>query len=171
MKSISVHELKKILDRSLPKQHLLLDVRTAGEYSSEHIAQAHNVPLDEISKHTESLKKYDVIYTQCQSGSRSSKACQQLFSMGLENIINIEGGISAWISAHYPTTKGKGAISIMRQVQIIAGGLVLAGALLAYFVDPRFLFLSGVIGAGLLFAGISGTCAMGTCLSKMPWNK
>ena len=59
----------------------------------------------------------------------------------------------------------------MRQVQIIAGSLVLTGTLLGIFVAPGFLFLSGFVGAGLLFAGVSGTCMMANILGKLPYNQ
>jgi len=62
-------------------------------------------------------------------------------------------------------------ISIMRQVQIVAGSLVLIGTLLGVFVSPKFLFLSGFVGAGLLFAGITNTCAMAQLLAKLPYNQ
>ncbi len=35
----------------------------------------------------------------------------------------------------------------------------------------RFLLLSGFVGAGLIFAGISGTCAMANVLMKLPDNQ
>ncbi|WP_419866828.1 YgaP family membrane protein [Altericroceibacterium endophyticum] len=59
----------------------------------------------------------------------------------------------------------------MRQVQITAGTLILIGVLLAAFVAPGFIWLSGFVGAGLLFAGLSGWCGMATLLSAMPWNR
>ena len=59
----------------------------------------------------------------------------------------------------------------MRQVQIAAGSLVLAGVLLGAFVAPGFYALSGFVGAGLLFAGVSGFCGMARLLAVMPWNR
>jgi rhodanese-related sulfurtransferase len=59
----------------------------------------------------------------------------------------------------------------MRQVQIVAGSLVLTGTLLGVFVAPGFLFLSGFVGAGLMFAGISNTCMMAELLGKLPYNQ
>jgi hypothetical protein len=58
----------------------------------------------------------------------------------------------------------------MRQVQITAGGLVLLGTVLGATVQPLFYGLAAFVGAGLMFAGISGTCAMATVLRRMPWN-
>ncbi|MFZ4109013.1 MAG: YgaP-like transmembrane domain [Polymorphobacter sp.] len=58
-----------------------------------------------------------------------------------------------------------------RQVQIGAGSLVLAGALLGWLVDPAFHILSGLVGGGLLFAGVSGFCGMAKVLTLLPWNR
>ena len=62
-------------------------------------------------------------------------------------------------------------ISLERQVRIAAGAIVLTGVLLACFVHPGFIWLSGFVGAGLVFAGITDFCGMGLLLAKLPWNK
>ncbi|WP_259461660.1 DUF2892 domain-containing protein, partial [Enterobacter sp. R1(2018)] len=56
-------------------------------------------------------------------------------------------------------------------VQIAAGTLVLVGVLLGYTLHPDFFLLSGFVGAGLLFAGVSGFCGMARLLAVMPWNR
>jgi hypothetical protein len=56
-------------------------------------------------------------------------------------------------------------------VQIVAGSLALAGALLAWLVSPWFMMLSGFVGAGLMFAGLSDTCMMAMLLAKLPYNR
>ena len=82
------------------------------------------------------------------------------------------GGINAWKSAQLPTTEDKRQpLPIMRQVQIVAGTLILTGVVLGYTVNSGLFLLSGFIGAGLLFAGVSGWCGMAMLLSKMPWNR
>jgi hypothetical protein len=58
----------------------------------------------------------------------------------------------------------------MRQVQVVAGALVLVGIVLSLVSSP-FIGLSIFVGAGLIFAGISGWCGMAKILGKMPWNK
>ena len=70
-----------------------------------------------------------------------------------------------------PVVRGKKMVSLERQVRIAAGFLVVLGALLGWFVDPAFVFLSAFIGAGLVFAGVTDTCGMGLMLAKMPWNR
>ena len=51
------------------------------------------------------------------------------------------------------------------------GLLVLVCSVLAYFVSPLFLLLTGFFGAGLLFAGTTGVCGMAAVLTLMPWNR
>ena len=58
----------------------------------------------------------------------------------------------------------------MRQVQIAAGSLTLLGAVMGYGINPGFYALSAAVGAGLLFAGITGNCTMARMLKQMPWN-
>lgn len=59
----------------------------------------------------------------------------------------------------------------MRQVQIAAGGVVVLGMALGALVHPGFHALAAVVGAGLVFAGASGTCALASLLRKMPWSR
>jgi hypothetical protein len=61
-------------------------------------------------------------------------------------------------------------MSLERQARIAAGALVFTGALLGYFVNPAWIALSGFVGAGLIFAGITDTCCMGMLIARMPWN-
>ena len=56
-------------------------------------------------------------------------------------------------------------------MRIAAGAIVLTSALLAQFINPAFIWLSGFIGAGLLFAGLTDWCGMGMLIAKMPWNQ
>ncbi len=59
----------------------------------------------------------------------------------------------------------------MRQVQIVAGSLVVLGAVLGATVAPAFYLLSAFVGAGLVFAGVTGFCGMARILDVMPWNR
>jgi hypothetical protein len=43
--------------------------------------------------------------------------------------------------------------------------------LLSQFAAPGWIWLSGFVGAGLIFAGISGFCGMARLLAAMPWNR
>jgi hypothetical protein len=56
-------------------------------------------------------------------------------------------------------------------VQITAGSLVLLGLILSTMVAPAWILLSWFVGAGLVFAGVSGFCGMARLLAVMPWNR
>ena len=78
----------------------------------------------------------------------------------------------AWADAGLPVNRGTSkVISLERQVRIFAGVIVLTGVLLAQFVNPACIWLSGFIGAGLTFAGITDWCGMGMLIAKLPWNQ
>jgi hypothetical protein len=49
-----------------------------------------------------------------------------------------------------PVARGKKAISLDRQVRLTAGLLVCLDTLLGWLVDPAFIALSAIIGAGLI---------------------
>jgi rhodanese-related sulfurtransferase len=84
----------------------------------------------------------------------------------------LDGGLEAWKRAGLPVTvDSTQPIDIIRQVQIAAGSLVLLGMLLGFLVSPQLYLLSAFIGAGLLFAGLSGWCGMAKLLGLMPWNQ
>jgi rhodanese-related sulfurtransferase len=153
----------------------LIDVRTPVEYREMHVEFARNVPLDQLDPEAvmgaRNGNSAEPLYVICQMGGRGQKACEAFQKKGFANVVNVEGGTKACEQTYLPLIRGKKAISIERQVRIVAGSLVLIGVILGTWVHPYLYGLSAFIGAGLLFAGISDTCGMGIMLSKMPWNK
>lgn len=150
----------------------LIDVQEPSEFAGEHIPGARLMPLSTFDPDAVAAESGNYLVLYCQTGNRSAEAAQKLFLAGIEQVIHLNGGLSEWKRQGYRTNVNKNApISIMRQVQIVAGSLVLLGTLLGAFVSPWFLFLSGFVGAGLTFAGISGTCAMARLLAKLPYNQ
>ena len=154
----------------------LLDVRTPAEYAEIHVPGAHLAPLDRLDAiklaGVNGFAKDQPLYIFCRSGSRAKQAAEKLEKSGYEQCHVVEGGTMAWAEAGLPVTRGTSkVISLERQVRIAAGAMVLTGVLLARFVDPAFIWLSGFIGAGLLFAGLTDWCGMGMLIAKMPWNQ
>lgn len=71
---------------------VLLDVRTAEEFSEGHIDGSVNLPLDRISSIGKVVKdKGTPLYVFCFSGSRSSQAVSYLKKAGYLNVTNIGG--------------------------------------------------------------------------------
>lgn len=152
---------------------VLLDVRTPGEYAARHALGARLLPLDRLDPEQIADEfAGQAVHLICQSGQRASQAAEKLARAGFANAIVVEGGTAAWASAGLPCeSTGRGVMSIERQVRIGAGSLVLLGVTLGWLVHPAFLGLSALIGAGLVFAGITDWCGMGLLLAKMPWNR
>ncbi len=167
--TIDAATLKQLLAQQMVT---LIDVREPLEYAREHIKGAKLVPLSNLNPELIQAEPGKTLVLYCQSSNRSGQAAQKLISSGFAEIIHLQGGLNHWKHLNYPVEVNKNApISIMRQVQIIAGSLVLTGTLLGAFVSPKWLFLSGFVGGGLLFAGASGTCMMANVLAKLPYNQ
>lgn len=152
----------------------LIDVRTPVEFREVHVQFAKNIPLDQLNPAALARDRQDAsspLYVICRSGSRGKQACEKLLSAGIENVVNVEGGTTAWEQAGLPVARGQKAMSLERQVRIAAGSLVFLGSVLGAFVHPYWIGLPAFVGAGLVFAGITDTCGMGMLIAKMPWNR
>ncbi|WP_328284121.1 rhodanese-like domain-containing protein [Oscillibacter valericigenes] len=77
--------------------YLILDVRTAEEFSEKHIPGAINIPNETIG--TEDIPelpdKEQLILVYCRSGNRSKQASEKLVKLGYTNIVEF-GGINDW---------------------------------------------------------------------------
>ncbi|BAY28219.1 rhodanese-like protein [Nostoc carneum NIES-2107] len=167
LQTVSAQTLKQLLEQ---KAVTLIDVREPAEYAGEHIAGATLVSLSSFDPHKVPQDGSIILY--CRSGNRSAMAAQKLFSAGFATVTHLSGGIGAWKEAGLPTTiNRKAPMSLLRQVQIITGSSVLLGTLLGAFVSPWFLLLSGLMGAGLVYSGITDTCILGMMLAKLPYNQ
>lgn len=151
----------------------VLDVRTPGEYESVHIRGGYNVPLDLLGEHAREIRENveEPVVLVCQSGGRASRARETLEKAGMPNLHVLEGGMGSWVSAGKPVERGPERISLERQVRIVAGALAAVGGVLALTVSPRFGAVPAAIGTGLVFAGVTDTCAMASVLSKLPYNR
>jgi rhodanese-related sulfurtransferase len=169
MKTITPKELHAIHESGESVD--LIDVRTPVEFREVHATYAKNVPLDSIGDHDSLGTNGRTLYVICHTGGRSAKACEKLIGSGYDDVVSVEGGTSAWDAEGLPVVRGKKSVSLERQVRIAAGSLVLAGVVLGFAIHPGFFGLSGFVGAGLVFAGVTDTCAMGMLIAKMPWNQ
>jgi len=148
----------------------LIDIRGADEHARERIPGAVNLQLDRIS---DLRRDGRPVVFHCKSGMRTAANVAQLdAAAGGAPAYILEGGIDAWRKAGHPTAANRSQpLEILRQVQITAGALVLTGVLLGLLVNPGFFGLSAFVGAGLIFAGVTGWCGMANLLRVMPWNR
>jgi len=165
---ISAEQFKQQLE---PGTDTLVDVRSPAEFNGCHLSQAINLPLDQLSPDQLPGQPNGRVYLICQAGKRAAMAAEKLESAYAGELVVVEGGTEACTGLGMSAYYGKAHMSLERQVRIVAGSLVVLGVILSLTVDIGFIALSGLVGAGLIFAGISDTCAMGKLLMKMPWNK
>lgn len=153
----------------------LIDVRTPAEFREMHVPFARNIPLSDLDPAVliggRTGRAEDPIYVICRSGARGKQACEKILAAGIANVVNVEGGTLAWAECGLPVVRGRKAISIERQVRISIGILVVLGTILAWWVHSIFLLLAGAVGLGVLYSGITDSCAMGMMLSYLPWNR
>lgn len=170
LRSISVQQLAE-LDES-QRAHIL-DVRTPPEFAGARIPGSINIPFDALDpvrlKEISPIDK--TLYCICQTGTRSQLAAERLRAAGFQYVVHVDGGTNGWASAGLPLEGSGAVVSLERQVRIVAGGIVLLGVALGYWIHPLAYWVSGLIGAGLFYSGVSNTCGMATVLAKMPWNR
>ena len=157
-------------DRLVAEGALLVDIRDADEHARRNIPGAVNLPLAQINRLPGQSAP---IVFHCRSGARTAaNAARLAAAAGNVPCHLLAGGIDAWQAAGLPTTlDSRQPLEIMRQVQLVAGGLVLLGVFLGFLVAPGFFGVSAFVGAGLMMAGATGWCGMATLLRAMPWNR
>ena len=150
----------------------VLDVRSPAEFDGVHIPGAYNVPLDTLGEHAEDIQRHvdEPVVLVCRSGMRASQAEQRLAAAGMGNVKVLDGGMMAWERIDGNVRRGQARWDIERQVRLVAGSIVLISIIVSIWV-PAARFVAGFIGAGLTFAALSNTCAMGMLLSKLPYNR
>lgn len=148
----------------------LLDVRSPLEFEGERIEGARLIPLDELDARLDEVPGQVEIAIVCRTGVRATIAAEVLARGGRRARV-LEGGMNAWRRARLPLREGRKRLAVDRQVQLIAGLMVLTGVALGTLVNPWFLAIAAFFGAGLTFAGATGTCGLALVLMKMPWNR
>lgn len=168
-KIISASDLSSRLEAGARFQ--LIDVRSPQEYAAGHLPCAVNLPMEQVESRTADLNIHDPVVLICQSGTRANMTCAALQNER-DDVLVLSGGTEAWEKAGMPLIGATGArLALIRQVHLVAGVLVLAGAVLALTVDPTWAYLTAFVGAGLTLAGATGFCGMAHILNIMPWNR
>jgi glyoxylase-like metal-dependent hydrolase (beta-lactamase superfamily II) len=166
--TIAPRELQA-LRQEMPEP-FVLDVRSVLEFESERIEGAHLVPLDELERRLDEVPDQSDVIVVCRTGIRATIAAETLARSGRRPRV-LEGGMIAWRRAQLPVREGRKRLPVDRQVQLIAGSMVLTGVTLGVLVNPWFLAIAAFFGAGLTFAGATGTCGLALVLLRMPWNR
>ncbi|MFN4090438.1 MAG: rhodanese family protein [Alphaproteobacteria bacterium] len=166
MKAVTPAETRALLDRGAA----LVDIREPGEHARERIPGARSIPLSRFDAAT--LPDAAILVFHCRSDARTRAHAAEFEAAAQREAYFLAGGLDAWKKAGLPVEVDRAQpLELMRQVQIAAGSLALAGAILGFALDPAFHLLSGFVGAGLIFAGVTGWCGMARLLTLAPWNR
>lgn len=153
---------------------VLVDIRERDEHRREKIEGARHLAASVLDREHPARPGDEVMIFHCKSGGRTRQNAPKIenaLPSGIDTYI-LEGGIDAWKKAGLPVSLDRSQpIPTMRQVQIVAGSLVVLGTILGTAVAPGFYALSAFVGAGLIFAGVTGFCGMERILALMPWNR
>ena len=153
---------------------VLIDVREADERARERIPGSHHLPLSKLDEADVAAHRGQAVIFHCRSGARTQAQGARLAAKTGEacETYLVSGGLDAWRKAGLPTeVDRRQPIEMQRQVQIGAGSLAFAGTLLGLTVSPWFFAVPLFVGAGLMFAGITGFCGMALLLQRAPWNQ
>ena len=107
---ITVHDLHERLtaDASLA----VIDVRERTEWQDGHIDCCENVPFYKLRAASENLDRDRCYAVICAGGVRSMIAASVLQAEGFTSVLNVEGGMDAWNSAHLPTVDEHAAAGV-----------------------------------------------------------
>ncbi|MBF0282724.1 MAG: rhodanese-like domain-containing protein [Zetaproteobacteria bacterium] len=103
VKSLSSSEYLRLRD----VDHLLIDVRSSGEWSSGHAERAKHIPLGDLNHRMKEIAKDKPVVVICASGMRSSQAATMLAKAGYGEVYNFSGGMGAWQGAGFSVVKGR----------------------------------------------------------------
>ncbi len=149
-----------------------MDIRSADEHARERIAQARHIPMSRLAGDAAAFKDAKALIFHCRSGNRTKMHAQTLSTHAPREAYVLEGGLDAWKKAGLAVVvDASQPLELQRQVQIAAGSMVVLGTVLGATVSPWFHMLPGLVGTGLVFAGVSGFCGLARLLMKMPWNR
>jgi len=168
--SIDPHTVRGLIDND--PHTLLVDVRTPAEYENSHIPGSINLPLGRVDTHLERIvtEAGGRLVLVCQTGNRAEQCQNKLAAAGLTDTVVMNGGMNAWETQEAPLVRGRKRWALERQVRLVAGGLALT-SVLASLLWPPAVVVAGFVGAGLVFAAITDTCAMGMALTRLPYNQ
>ena len=102
IKTIDVHELKKLYDASFDL--CLIDVREDPEWEELRIPRAIHIPKDTLVAVIEQQipDRNTSIYLHCRGGVRSLYAAHCLAELGYQDVYSVDGGIAEWANSGYP---------------------------------------------------------------------
>ncbi|WP_414840652.1 rhodanese-like domain-containing protein [Enterococcus saccharolyticus] len=89
--SITIEELEQKRQEGIA----VIDVREELPFNQNHLPEAINIPLNQLSENINELDDDTTYYVICTLGVRSMQACEFLAHEGYD-VVNVEGGMQAY---------------------------------------------------------------------------
>ena len=105
LKPSELQQLINARDHTHANPPLLVDVREGHEYAAGHLTGSINIPLSELANRLAELTAGSPVVFICRSGGRSSAACELAARGGVQDVSDLEGGLTAWAAAIDPSIK------------------------------------------------------------------
>lgn len=86
------------------KAPIIIDVRKQSEFESEHLVNAINIPLNQINQKFAEFPVEQPFILHCAGGYRSMIAASILKSRGIENFVDVSGGMTEILKTSIPRT-------------------------------------------------------------------
>lgn len=105
---VTVQQAKALIDNNTSNSSfVILDIRTASEFASGHIAGAINIDYYDPTFQTQiaALDRTKIYVVHCRSGARSGSAMPVFESLNFQTVHNMLGGMNAWVAAGYPVVQ------------------------------------------------------------------
>lgn len=101
VRRVSVEEFASLLNQ---KNAVILDVRTAKEFSCGHIKGATNINFfsPDFESALAKLDKSKTYLVYCASGGRSLLVCQRMHDLHFPRLFDLAPGFSGWVQAKKP---------------------------------------------------------------------
>lgn len=105
--AVSADELRRQLGSA--DAPMVLDVRSADEFASGHIAGAMNIPHDQLSRRHGELAAFQTrpVVICCRSGMRAGIAARVLRQAGFTHLRMLSGHMQDWCGSGRPVTTGR----------------------------------------------------------------
>ncbi len=95
IQNLSPIKIKEIIQSG--EKLRLIDVREEWEYEIAKISGSELMPLSRFVKFVPLLNPGEKVIVYCHKGVRSLRVCSYLFNAGFKDVINLKGGIDAWV--------------------------------------------------------------------------
>ncbi|MDO4904908.1 MAG: rhodanese family protein [Lautropia sp.] len=166
--SVSPHAAQAMVEKGA----VLIDIRPVDENARERIAVARHIPMEQLMQDSALLDPDRTVIFHCRSGNRTRLNAARLRACTTAEAYLLDGGLDGWKRVGLPVIRDVSQpLELQRQVQIAAGSVILLGTVLGMSVSSWFHLMAGFVGAGLVFAGVSGFCGLARLLMLAPWNR